>query len=123
MNETIVRVHAGAYLAHDLISAMPLVCTGKYTGIPGEYLWERIARALQHVEPEGPYPQSDVLTIFVYSGAHLAMRCDIVVAKRGAVATIVHDGVPRWRHAPIHVDECKDVVDIARRVFWAGLPQ
>lgn len=118
---TTVVVHAGAYLAHDLASAMPLVCTGEYVGIPGEYHWERIARALQHVQPDGPYPRSDAATVFVYSGKKLAMRCDVELTERGAVATIVRDGLPKWRHAPIPVDEGADVVAVARRVFWAGL--
>lgn len=119
---TTVSVHAGAYLAHDLLSAMPLVCTGKCAGIRGEYLWERIARALQHVQPEGPYPCADAITIFVRSGALLAMRCDVELTELGIVATIVGGGLPKWRHAPIPVDTGDDVLTIARKVFAAGLP-
>ncbi|MBB5427485.1 hypothetical protein HDG40_005664 [Paraburkholderia sp. JPY158] len=34
MTCTTVTVHVGAYLAHDLASSMPLVCTGVYDGTP-----------------------------------------------------------------------------------------
>lgn len=121
---TTVSVHAGAYLAHDLLSAMPLVCTGTYTGIPGEYMWERTARALQQARPDGPYPRCDALTIFVHAheSESLNFRCDVVVVRGTAVATIVRDGVPRWKHAPIPIDEDDNVVGIARTVFAAGLP-
>jgi hypothetical protein len=122
--ETTVRLHAGMYLAHDLMSAMPLVCTGTYVGIPGELMWERTAQALQHVQPDRPYPHADAFTIFVraHESTALCFRCDIVVDGGTAVATIVHNGVPSWRHAPIAIDEGDDVVAIARRFFAAGLP-
>jgi hypothetical protein len=66
--------------------------------------------------------QSDALTIFVCNDGLLAMCCDVVVKQGSAVATIVHGGILQRRHAPIPVDEGADGLDIARRVFWAGLP-
>jgi hypothetical protein len=100
---------------------MPLVCTGTYRGVLGEYPRERIAHALQHVEPVGPYQRADALALFVYNGT--AMRCDVVVENGAAVATIARKGGPQRRHAPIPVDDDADVVAIARMVFAAGLPQ
>ncbi|MGF6837898.1 hypothetical protein QF001_001765 [Paraburkholderia youngii] len=122
---TTVSVHAGAYLAHDLLSAMPLVCQGTHVGILGEFMWERTARALQHVRPGGPYPRCDALTLFVHAheSETLGFRCDIIVVCGSAIATIVRNGVPRWRHAPIDIDKGDNVVSIARRVFAAGLPE
>lgn len=122
---TAVSVHVGTYLAHDLMSAMPLVCTGEYKGLPGEYMWERTAQALQRVQPDGPYPHADALTILVRAAENqaLSFRCDVVVVNGAAIATIVCKGVPQWRHAPIPVDENDDAVAIARKVFAAGLPQ
>ena len=121
---TEVRVHAGAYFAHDLASAMPLVATGRYTPIPGEDLWERAARALLKVEPPGPYPHADALTIFVRDDGRLTMRFDIETSEGAARATFVRkDGVPVAKHAPIRVDADDDVVAVARKLFAAGLPQ
>ncbi|MFL9955478.1 hypothetical protein PQR65_19025 [Paraburkholderia nemoris] len=119
---TPVSVHAGAYLAHDLLSAMPLVCTGTRMGVLGETLWERTARALQHVQPDGPYPRSDVLTVFVLDDGRLTTRFDVNVTRRGAIAWIVVGNIPRIVHAPIPVEYGDDVVTVARKVFSAGLP-
>ena len=120
---TTVSVHAGAYLAHDLLSAMPLVCTGTRMGIPGETLWERTARALQHVQPDGSYPRSDVLTVFVFDDKRLPTRVDVSVTWRGAIAWIVVGNVPRIKHAPIPVNDGDDVVAVARKIVAAGWPQ
>lgn len=122
---TTVSVHAGTYLAHDLASSMPLVCTGTHVGIPGETMWERVALSLQHVSPDGPYPTCDALTIFIDAdeSEELSFRCDVVVVSGTARATIVRKDLPRWRHAPIPVDEGADVLSVARTVFAAGLPQ
>jgi hypothetical protein len=119
---TTVLVHAGAYQAHDLLSAMPLVCTGTRLGVLGETLWERTARALQHVQPDGPYPRSDVLTVFVLDDGRLTTRFDVSVTWRGAIAWIVVDNIPRIKHAPISVGYGDDLVTVARKIFSAGLP-
>jgi hypothetical protein len=118
-----VLVHAGFYLAHDLLPAMPFICRGVRKSILGETLWERIARALQNVQPAGPYPKCDVLTVFVLDNDALTARFDIEVTSRGAEASIVIGDVPRIKHAPICVDADDDVVEIARKIFAAGLPQ
>lgn len=120
---TEVRVHGGAYLAHDLAAAMPLVATGRYTPIPGEDLWERAARALLKVEPPGPYPHADALTIFVRDDGRLTMRFDIEIKDGAARATFVREGVAFATHSPIPIDADDDVVAIARKLFAAGLPQ
>ncbi|MFL9964648.1 hypothetical protein PQR02_27000 [Paraburkholderia sediminicola] len=120
---TAVSVHAGAYQAHDLLSAMPLVCTGTRMGVLGETLWERTARALQNVQPAGPYPQSDALTVFVRDNCVLTARFDVSLTLRGAIAWIVVGDVPRFKIAPIPVNDCDDAVVVARKIFAAGLPQ
>ncbi len=65
------------------------------------------------------------MTIFVrtHESETPGFRCDVVVVRGMAVATIVRNGIPKWRHAPIPIDEDNDVVSIARRVFAAGLPE
>lgn len=120
---TTVSVHAGAYLAHDLASAMPLVCTSVRQSVPGETLWERTALALQRVQPAGPYPKCDALTVFVRDNGFLVARFDVNVTWRGAVATLVVSDIPRIKHAPIPVMDGDDVVAVARKIFAAGLPQ
>ncbi|MEM5299907.1 hypothetical protein VSR82_37260 [Burkholderia sp. JPY481] len=119
---TTVYVHAGRYLAHDLASAMPLVCVGRYIAIAGELGWERIARALQHVESGGPYPICDALTIFVRESGVLTTRFDVVMTTRGAETTIVISGLPRWTLVPVCVEEGDDVLTVARKLFAVGLP-
>jgi len=119
--ETTVCVHAGVYLAHDLSSALPLVCIGRYAAMPGELLWERIAQALQRIESSGPYPRSDALTIFARDDGLLTARFDVVITARGAEATIVTNAVPGWKFAPIVVDNGDDVLAIARKMFAVGL--
>ncbi len=120
---TTVSVHAGVFLAHDLASAMPLVCTGTRFSIPGEQLWGRTALALQHVQPDGPYPRSEVITIFARDNGKLVMRFDVEVVEGVAMATFVRNGIPLIRHAPIPVNMGDDVLTIARKLFGAGLPQ
>jgi len=120
---TTVSVHAGAYLAHDLASAMPHVCTGARLSVLGEKLWERTALALQRVQPAGPYPKCDALTVFVCDNGFLVARFDVNVTWRGAVATLVVSDIPRIKHAPIPVMDGADVVAVARKIFAAGLPQ
>lgn len=117
---TTVLVHAGSYLAHDLMSAMPLVCRGVRMSILGETLWERTALALQNVHPSGPYPGCDALTVFVFDYGRPATRFDVNVTWRGAIAWIVVGNVPRIKHAPIPVDDGDDVVAVARKIFAAG---
>jgi hypothetical protein len=87
-------------------------------------MWERVALALQHVRPEGPYPKCEALTIFARAdeAETLNFRCDVVVQGGAAIATIVRNCVPQWRHAPISIAENDDVVAIARKIFAAGLP-
>jgi hypothetical protein len=120
---TTVSVHAGAYLAHDLASAMPHVCTGARLSILGEKLWERTALALQRVQPAGPYPTCNALTVLVRDNGRLTARFDVNVTWRGAVATIVVCDIPRIKHAPIPVMDGDDVVAVVRKIFAAGLPQ
>ncbi|MGF6774917.1 hypothetical protein [Paraburkholderia sp. GAS334] len=91
--------------------------------VHGETLWERIALALQNLQPAGPYPQSDALTVFVRDNRVLTARFDVSVTWRGAIAWIVVGNIPRIKHAPIPVDYGDDVVTVARKIFSAGLPQ
>lgn len=120
---TEVRVHAGGYLVHDLAAAMPLAAIGTYHAIPGQNLWERAARALLAVEPSGPYPRADALTVFVIDDGRLTMRFDIEIKDGALSATFVRGQQPFVKHAPIRVDSGDDVVAVARKLFAAGLPQ
>jgi hypothetical protein len=120
---TEVRVHAGLFLAHDVADAMPLVAVGTYHAIPGEQMWERAARALLSVKPDGPYPRADALTVFVLDDGRLTMRFDIDIGDGAARATFVRGERPIAKHAPVPVDSGDDVVAVARKLFAAGLPQ
>lgn len=86
---------------------------------------ERATLALQHVWPDGPYPTCDAFIIFVGADESktAGFRCDVVMVSGTAIATIVRKGVPRWRHAPISIDEDDNVLAIVRQVFATGLPQ
>ncbi|MFL9906878.1 hypothetical protein [Paraburkholderia sp. RL17-337-BIB-A] len=120
---TAVSVHAGAYMAHELTSAMPLVCTGTHRSVLGETLWERTALALRDVVPAGPYLSADVATIFVRGSDGLVVRFDVARTERGWEVSIVQGGLPRWAHAPFPVETGEDVVAVARKIFAAGLPE
>jgi hypothetical protein len=99
---------------------MPLVCIGTRLGFLGETLWERTARALQQLQPGGPYPRSGTLTVFLLDDGHLTARFDVNVTWRGAVAWIVFDNVPRIKHAPIPVNDGNDIVAVARKILQLG---
>jgi len=118
---TTVTLHVGQYLKHGLQS--PPVCKGSVEPqFVGETFWERAARALKHVHQIGPYPRSDVLTIFVRTGVTLDARLDVVLTRRGAAIGVVR-GDSRFDLAPVHVDSDDDVVAIARKIFAFALPQ
>jgi hypothetical protein len=102
---------------------MPLIATGSYTPIPGENLWERAARALLKVEPPGPYPHADALTVFVRDGGRLTMRFDIDIINGEAKATFVREGMRSINHSPVPINAVDDIVAVARKLFAAGLPQ
>jgi hypothetical protein len=62
---TTVSVHVGQNIKHGL--QLPLVCTGSAEPLfVGETVWERAARALQHVHPIGSTREA-MYSLFLYA--------------------------------------------------------
>lgn len=96
------------------------VCEGTAT-LYGETIWQRVAHALGHPSPRGPYPVSGAFSVFVHdtsladSSVLSTLRID-VVCKDGLAYASVQSMQPRFDLEPVPVVLGDDVVTIARKV-------
>ncbi|EIN00410.1 hypothetical protein WQE_15306 [Paraburkholderia hospita] len=100
--------------------SLPLVCEGTSTAF-GPPIWQRVALALQHPSPRGPYPVGTLLTLFVHdisiadSRVLSTFRVD-VVCRKGLAYASVQSATPRFDLAPVPFVIGDDVVTIARKI-------
>lgn len=113
---TMVAVFLGDCIGESL----QLACEGTST-LCAAATWQRVADALQHPSPRGPYPVARVFTVFVHNTSHVdssvlsTLRVD-VVCKDGLAYASVQSAAPRFDLAPVPVMIGDDVVTIARKI-------